>query len=148
MFYFRTLQYRTNGFVNIRTTYHMMCRSYKAVIFVWKMIMPYNTRFTNRVTRSVLEIRSPHFYVLPSQPRAAQKRSGFVFLSTDRVIRLVNGLYLINTSSMKQSDLYYFEATKMTSQTWSNFVWRIRARQVSILCELWQGMWRHFMTSK
>ena len=34
---------------------------------------------------------------------------------------------IINTYSMKQSDLYYFEAIKMTSQAWSNFVWRIRA---------------------
>ena len=33
----------------------------------------------------------------------------------------------INTSSMKQPDLYYFEATKMTSQAQSNFAWRIRA---------------------
>ena len=29
--------------------------------------------------------------------------------------------------SMKQTDLYYFETIKMTSQAWSNFVWRIRA---------------------
>ena len=28
---------------------------------------------------------------------------------------------------MKQPDLYYFETIKMTSQAWSNFVWRIRA---------------------
>ena len=33
----------------------------------------------------------------------------------------------INTYSMKQPDLYYFEAIKMTSQAQSNFVWRIRA---------------------
>ena len=46
--------------------------------------------FTNRVTRPVLEIRSPHFYARSSQARAVQKRSGFVFLSTDRITRLVN----------------------------------------------------------
>ena len=33
----------------------------------------------------------------------------------------------LNTYSKKQSDLYYFETIKMTSQAWSNFVWRIRA---------------------
>ena len=32
---------------------------------------------------------------------------------------------LFNTYSMKQPDLYYFETIKMTSQAWSNFVWRI-----------------------
>ena len=31
-----------------------------------------------------------------------------------------------NTYSMKQPDLYYFETMKMTSQAYSNFVWRIR----------------------
>ena len=34
---------------------------------------------------------------------------------------------VINTYSMKQPDLYYFETIKMTSQALSNFVWRIRA---------------------
>ena len=34
---------------------------------------------------------------------------------------------VINTYFMKQPDLYYFETIKMTSQAWSNFVWRIRA---------------------
>ena len=58
-----------------------MCRSYKEVIFVWKMVMPFNKRFTNRVTRSVLEIRSPRFYARPSQAQAVRKRSGFVFPS-------------------------------------------------------------------
>ena len=53
-------------------------------------MMPYNKRFTNRVTRSVLEIRSPHFYAQPEQARAVGKRSGFVLPSTDRVTRLVN----------------------------------------------------------
>ena len=67
-----------------------MCRSRKKVVSVWKTIMSYNKRFTNRVTRSVLEIRSPHFYARPSQAQAVQKRSGFVFPSTDRVTRLVN----------------------------------------------------------
>ena len=32
-----------------------------------------------------------------------------------------------NAYSMKQPDLYYFEAIKMTTQALSNFVWRIRA---------------------
>ena len=49
-----------------------------------------DTCITNRVTWSVLEIRSPHFYARPSQDRAVRKRSGFVFPSTDRVTRLVN----------------------------------------------------------
>ena len=53
-------------------------------------MMPFNKRFTNRVTRSVLEIRSPHFYARPSQARAVRKGSDFVFPSTDRVTRLVN----------------------------------------------------------
>ena len=54
-------------------------------------MMPSNKRFTNRVTRSVLEIRSPHFYARPSQARTVRKRSGFVVPSTDQVTRLVNG---------------------------------------------------------
>ena len=36
-------------------------------------------------------------------------------------------VHTINTYSMEQPDLYYFETIKMTSQAWSNFVWRIRA---------------------
>ena len=36
-------------------------------------------------------------------------------------------LRVINTCSIKQPDLHYFEAIKMTSQALSNFVWRIRA---------------------
>ena len=47
------------------------------------------------VTWSVLEIRNPHFYARPSQARAVQKRSGFVFPSTDRVTWLVNRYYQI-----------------------------------------------------
>ena len=47
----------------------------------------YNKQFTKRVTRSALEIRSPHFYARPSQARTVQKRSGFVLPSTDRVTR-------------------------------------------------------------
>ena len=54
------------------------------------MVMPYNQRFTNWVTRSVLEIRSPHFYARPEQARAVQKRLGFVFPGTDRLTWLVN----------------------------------------------------------
>ena len=45
--------------------------------------MPCNKRVTNRVTQSVLEVRSPDFYARPSQARAVRKRSGFVFPSTD-----------------------------------------------------------------
>ena len=32
---------------------------------------------------------------------------------------------IVNTYSMKQPDLHYFETIKMTSQASSNFVWRI-----------------------
>ena len=53
-------------------------------------MMPSNKRFTNWITPSVLEIRSPHFYARPSQAQAVQKRSGFIFPSTDRVTQLVN----------------------------------------------------------
>ena len=49
-------------------------------------MMPSNKGFTNRVTRSVLEIKALTFTIV-------QKRSGFVFLGTDRVIRLVNRHY-------------------------------------------------------
>ena len=52
--------------------------------------MPYNKRFTNRVTRSVLEIRILHFYARPSQARAVRKRSSFIFPNKDRVTRLVH----------------------------------------------------------
>ena len=41
----------------------------------------FNKQFTNRITRSVLQIPSPHFYALP-----VRKRSSFVFPSTDRVV--------------------------------------------------------------
>ena len=53
-------------------------------------MMPYNKRFTDQITRSVLEIQSPHFYAQPLQAWAIQKTSDFVFLSTDRVTQLVN----------------------------------------------------------
>ena len=79
---------------NIWTTYQAMCRSCKKVVFVWKMMMPCNKRLTNRVILSVREIRSPHFYARPSQARAVQKGSGFVFPRLpDRVTRLVNRKY-------------------------------------------------------
>ena len=39
----------------------------------------------------------------------------------------VQYIFVFNTYSMKQPDLYYFETIKMTSQAWSNSVWRIRA---------------------
>ena len=38
--------------------------------------MPLNQRFTNRVTRSVLEIRSPHFYARPSASSGRTKKVG------------------------------------------------------------------------
>ena len=38
----------------------------------------------------------------------------------------VTSMYLINTYSVKQPDLYYSEAIKMTSQSKSNFIWRVR----------------------
>ena len=43
--------------------------------------------------------------------------------------RFISVLYsvLCYTYSMKQPDLYYFEAIKMTTQAWPNFVWRMRA---------------------
>ena len=53
-------------------------------------MMSCNKRFTNRVTLSLLEIRSPHFYTRPSQVRVAEQRSGFVVHSTDRVIVMIN----------------------------------------------------------
>ena len=51
---------------------------------------PCNKRFTNRVTLSVLEIRSSHLYTRPSQARVVEERSGFVVHSTDRVIVMIN----------------------------------------------------------
>ena len=54
-------------------------------------MMPYNKRFTNQVTQSVLEIHGPHFYARPpSQARAVQKVSGFVFPGVDRETLLEN----------------------------------------------------------
>ena len=44
--------------------------------------------------------------------------------------------FQINTYSMKQPDLYYFETIKMTSQAQSNFVWRVRAAGEYFLCTL------------
>ena len=78
-------------FVNMRITYQTLCRSCKIIVFVWKMMMPCNKWFTNRVTRSVLEIRSPHFYLRTSLASSGHTEgSSFVFLSTDPVIWLVN----------------------------------------------------------
>ena len=54
--------------------------------FCLKMMMPYSKRFTDRVTRSVPEIRSPHFCARPSQARAVWKdRASHFLTSTDRV---------------------------------------------------------------
>ena len=60
--------------------------------------MSYDKRFTNRVTQSVLQIRSPHFYSRPSPAQAVQKRSGYVFPSTDRVTLLVNRQYCLDAN--------------------------------------------------
>ena len=48
-------------------------------------MMPSHKQFTNWVTRSLLEIRSPYFYARPLQTRAVRERSAFAFPSTDRV---------------------------------------------------------------
>ena len=53
-------------------------------------MMPCNKRFTNRVTLSLLEIRSLHFYTRLSQARVVEERSGFVVHSTDRIIIMIN----------------------------------------------------------
>ena len=42
-------------------------------------MMPFNKRFTNQVTRSVLQIRSPHFYALPLQAQAIQKIGLYIY---------------------------------------------------------------------
>ena len=65
------------------------------------MTIPFNKRFTDQVTRSVLEIQSPHFYARPSQAQAVRKKLGFVFPTTDRVTRLVivNTVYHENTTN-------------------------------------------------
>ena len=44
-------------------------------------MMPSNKRFTNRVTPSVLEIGSPHFYARPSQASAIRKDRASYFVS-------------------------------------------------------------------
>ena len=60
-------------------------------------MMPLNKQFTNPVTRSVLEIRE-------------QKRSGFVFPSTDRVSRLVNRYHwFVGSCYIKGNMLVYKE---------------------------------------
>ena len=53
-------------------------------------MMPCNKRFTNRVTLSLLEIRSTHFYTRLSQARVVEERSGFVVHSTDQIIVTIN----------------------------------------------------------
>ena len=53
-------------------------------------MMPCNKRFTNRVTLSLLEIRSPHFYTRLSQARVVEERSGFLVHSTDQIIVTIN----------------------------------------------------------
>ena len=45
-------------------------------------------------------------------------------------------MFSLTTYSMKQPDIYYFEAIEMTSQTESNFVWRIRAADVISLFKI------------
>ena len=53
-------------------------------------MISYDKRFTNQVTRPVLEIRSPSLLRTAEQARDIRKRLGFVFPSTDQVTRLVN----------------------------------------------------------
>ena len=48
---------------------------------------------------------------------------------------------IINSYSMKQPDLYYFETIKMTSQAYSQILCGEYELQASILCELWLGLW-------
>ena len=61
-------------FVNIRTRSKQCVGLARKSFLFEKIMMPLNKRFTNRVTRSVLEIRNPHFYARPWQARAVQKR--------------------------------------------------------------------------
>ena len=61
--------------------------------------MACNKQFTNQVTRSILKIRSPHFYARPLQAWAVRKGLGLVFLSTDRVTRLVNHIIVLLTNN-------------------------------------------------
>ena len=61
--------------------------------------MPCNKRFTNRVTRLLLEIQIPHFYARPEQARAVRKTSGFRFPSTDRVTPVSKSLILTGITS-------------------------------------------------
>ena len=58
------------------------------------MMMPCNKQFTNRITRSVLNIRSPHFYVRPSQAQAVRKRLGFVFSSNPVSESLIQPVFM------------------------------------------------------
>ena len=54
---------------------------------------------------------------------------------------------LISTYSLKQPDLYYFEAMKWRHKP-SQILYGEYELQASILCELWLGFWRHFYGSK
>ena len=85
-----------------------------------KIVMSYNKRFTNRATRSVLEIRNPQFCARPSQARAVRKRSGFVFPSTDRVTRLVNRYYRTKDKIwICHIVIWQVSGTKLRSKLWS-----------------------------
>ena len=50
---------------------------------------------------------------------------------------------MLNTTSMKQPDLYYFETIKWRHKP-SQILYEEYESQVTTLCELWQGLWRHF----
>ena len=48
-------------------------------------------------------------------------------ISRNKITKVETRIFNSDTYSIKQPDLYYFETIKMTSQVWSNFVWRIQA---------------------
>ena len=78
------------------------------------LLFSYNKRFTNQVTRSVLEIRSPHFHARTSQARAVRKGSGFVFPSTERVINPVS------SSLITDRNLKLGRAVEKASKCWKS----------------------------
>ena len=73
--------------------------------------MPYN-----RVTRSVLEIRSPHFYALSSQAPTAQKRLGFVFLRTDKSNWVSKSLVIVHFKAFAKKIKHIFKDVNINAQ--------------------------------
>ena len=84
------------------------------------------TDFTSRIFKSLPHFRQfcPFYGLLCKQAKSQE-----MFLFKRRMLHsgLIHDTFIINTYSMKEPDLYYFETIKMTSQAQSNFVWRIRA---------------------